>query len=196
MNTSPLVMLQEPEIVVLAAGHGGADTGSVNGQYKERDQAIVIVDRMKILLEARGVNVVVAPHSQDTDETIPWLNARYDYHEAWVLEIHRDSAGGLSEDDASRRCGVYYGNSPNSKKVGAFVRNALIGQGANSKTWARKHTESRFGSLGWITKTYQPAHLLELGFIEGKNDVAHMQWLAKIAAATVYEAFTGKDFEN
>jgi len=187
-------MLQEPEIVVLAAGHGGADSGATNGLFKERDQAVVIVDRMKVLLEARDINVKVAPHTQDTHQTIPWLNEKYDFHEAWVLEIHRDSADGLPEDDASRRCGVYYGNSQNSKKVGAFIRNAFMGHGANSKTWARKHTESRFGSLGWITNTNQAAHLLELGFMEGKNDAAHIQWLAKIASAVVYEAFTGNDF--
>lgn len=194
MQSSPLVMLQEPEIIVLAAGHGGADPGAVNGRYKERDQAIVIVDRMAVLLAAHNIKVEVAPHTQDTHETIPWLNAQYDFHEAWVLEIHRDSAPGLNLDDASRRCGVYYGNSPNSKKVGAFVRNAFLGNGAHPNSWSRKHTEARSGSLGWITQTKQAAHLLELGFMQGKNDDAHLQWLAKLAAIAVYEAFTGNDF--
>jgi len=107
MRTSSLSLLQAPETLVLAAGHGGSDSGATFGSFKERDQAITIVDRTAELLSSRDVNVVVAPHAHDTDVTIGWINRKYSFGEAWVLEVHRDSASGLGEDDASRRCGVY-----------------------------------------------------------------------------------------
>ncbi|MFZ4767032.1 MAG: N-acetylmuramoyl-L-alanine amidase, partial [Roseimicrobium sp.] len=196
MNTSSLTLLTAPETLVLAAGHGGGDPGATNGTFKERDEAIVIVDRMAELLRARGVQVVIAPHEDDTDVSIPWVNKRYKFGEAWVIEVHRDSASGLAEDDASRRCGVYTGTSSRSVEVGAFIRQALLRHGAHPKTWNRLHTESRFGSLGWIRQTVPAAHLLELGFMEGKNDDAHMSFLARVGAASLYEAFTGQPFEH
>ena len=106
MNTSSLALLQAPETLVLAAGHGGGDPGATNGNFKERDQAIVIVDQMAALLEARGVNIVIAPHEDDTDVSVQWVNGRYEFGEAWVIEVHRDSASGLGMNHATRRFGV------------------------------------------------------------------------------------------
>ena len=196
MNTSSLALLQAPETIVLAAGHGGGDSGATFGNFKERDQAIVIVDRMAALLTARGVSVVIAPHTHDTDVSIPWVNQRYPFGSAWVIEVHRDSASGLGADDASRRCGVYTGTSSRSIEVGAFVRLAMLRHGAHARTWNRLHTQSGHGSLGWIRQTIPAAHLLELGFMEGSNDDAHLTFLARTGAAALYEAFTGHVFAD
>ena len=194
MRTSNLPLLQEPTVIVLAGGHGAGDPGATNGAHKERDQAIKIVDFMAEEIRGRGgesVTVEVAPHEHDTEDTIQWVNARFGFGDAWVLEIHRDSAEGLSPDDASNRCGVYYGTSESSKDVGEFIKEAFVRRGAHAKSWARADTESRFGRLGWIRQTRPAAHLLELGFMEGQNDDAHLRKLAQIGAAVVYEAFTG-----
>jgi peptidoglycan hydrolase-like protein with peptidoglycan-binding domain len=191
MRTSTLPQLQEPTTIVLAAGHGASDTGAEFGQFKERDEAIVIVDRMAADLRARGVTVEIAPHEEDTPASIRFVNERFGFGDAWVLEIHRDSASGLDPDDASLRCGIYYGTSEGSRQVGEFMRGAYIRHGAHSKSWARADTESRHKSLGWIRQTRPTSHLLELGFMEGRNDDAHLDHLAKIGAAAVFEAFTG-----
>ena len=194
MRTSNLPLLQEPTVIVLAGGHGGTDPGATNGAHKERDQAIKIVDFMAAEIRGRGnasVTVEVAPHEHDTEDTIRWINTRFGLGDAWVLEIHRDSASGLGADDASNRCGVYYGTSESSKDVGEFIREALVRRGAHANSWARPDTASRFGRLGWIRQTRPAAHLLELGFMEGKNDEAHLQKLAQIGAAVLFEAFTG-----
>ncbi|MBD2089285.1 N-acetylmuramoyl-L-alanine amidase [Microcoleus sp. FACHB-1515] len=190
MRTSSLRLLQDPTVVVLAAGHGGSDSGAVNLPHKERDQAIAIVDQTADLLRSQGIEVEIAPHSEDTEKSIQWVNRNFGFGDAWVLEVHRDSASGLSSDDASRRCGIYYGTSESSKDVGKFVRNAYILNGAHPNSWARPDTASRFGRLGWIRQTRPVAHLLELGFMQGKNDDAHLSWLAKIASAVIFDAFT------
>ncbi len=196
MKTSSLTLLKAPETLVLAAGHGGSDTGATFGSFKERDEAVTIVDKIAEHLRTRSVKVVVAPHADDTDVTIGWVNRKFSFGEAWVLDVHRDSASGLSEDDASRRCGVYTGVSSRSIEVGEFLRQAYLRHGANGKSWNRLHTGSRFGGLGWIRQTAPAAHLLELGFMEGKNDPAHLSFLARLAAASLYEAFTGHAFED
>ncbi len=193
MNGSPFSLLENVPMIVLAAGHGGNDPGATNGPHKERDQVIPIVDHMARLLRSWGVNVEVSPHSHDTHQTIPHVNSLYGFGDAWVIEVHRDSASGLSNDDASRRCGCYYGTSQGSRLIGEFVRESMKGHGAHSNTWARPDTASNHGSLGWIRQTRQLAHLLELGFMQGLNTNAHLMFLAEIGAKAVFEAFTGRE---
>lgn len=196
MNTSSLNLLKSPSTIVIAAGHGGTDPGAVNGTHKERDQAILIVNEMEKLLKLRGVNVVIAPHKDDTDVTISWINQRYRFGNAWVIEVHRDSASGLEMQDASLRCGIYTGTSSTSMEVGAFIRQSLLRHGAHSKTWSRKHTDSPHKSLGWIRQTNPAAHLLELAFMQGSNTPEHLMKLARIGAAALYEAFTGNVYSD
>jgi N-acetylmuramoyl-L-alanine amidase len=194
MKTSSLALLKDPTVIVLAGGHGASDPGACNGIHKERDQAIYIVDVMAAELSNRGVRVEVAPHEHDTEDSIIWVNKRFSFGDAWVLEIHRDSADGLDNDDASRRCGIYSGPSESSLEVGAFVKESYLRHGAHPKSWARPDTECRFGRLGWIRQTRPASHLLELAFMEGENSDAHLAYLAGIGAAAVYEAFTGNAY--
>ncbi|MBE9139471.1 N-acetylmuramoyl-L-alanine amidase [Nodosilinea sp. LEGE 07088] len=199
MMTSSLRLLKEPNVVVLAAGHGGGAPGAVHSddqgrRYQESKQAITITDQIATALKERGVDVVVVPHALDYVASIKWVNDRYAFGKAWVIEIHRDSAAGLSLDDASRRFGVYYGNSEGSKAIGKFLRDSFKSHGANERTWAKPHTDSNYGKLAWIADTKPLAHLLELGFMQGKNDDEHLTRLATITAAAIYEAFTGNSF--
>ncbi len=195
MRTSSLSLLQDPTVVVLAAGHGGSDPGATNRPHTERDQAIIITDRTADLLRGRNVDVEIAPHAEDTDKSILWVNRNFSFGDAWVLELHRDSAVGLDPDDASRRCGIYYGTSERSKDVGEFVRRSFILHGAHPRSWARPDTASSHGRLGWIRQTQPAAHLLELGFMQGKNDDTHLSWLAQVAASAIFEAFTGRAWD-
>lgn len=196
MRTSSLSLLKDPTVVVLTAGHGGGDPGATHGAHNERDQAIIITDRTAALLRRRGIEVEIAPHGDDTYHSIRWVNDNFGLGDAWVLELHRDSAHGLDADDASRRCGIYYGTSESSRDVGEFVRRSFLLNGAHRNSWARPDTVHRGGRLGWIRQTRPAAHLLELGFMQGKNDDEHLGWLARTAALTIFEAFTGNDFDS
>ena len=46
METSLFEKLRQPNTVVLSAGHGGSDPGTVNGDFKEADEAMIIVDEI------------------------------------------------------------------------------------------------------------------------------------------------------
>lgn len=198
MEGSSLQLLKSPKTIVLCAGHSPSQAGAASGGYNEEKQTIFMTDIIADLLRERGINVKVVPHDKGLSDAIRWVNQQpeFSFGKAWVIEIHRDSANGLTMEDASKRCGVYYGNSEQSKAVGEFMRDALKKHGANGKTWAKKHTECRFGSLGWISKTEPLAHLLELAFMQGDNSESHLRWLSEIAAAAIFEAFTGKPFEQ
>ena len=191
MNTSLFEKLRQPTAVVLSAGHGGGDPGTVIGDFKEADEAMIMVDEIAKQLKKKGITVDVVPHENGLKTAIQYVNARYDTGDAWAIEIHRSSADGLPVKQGSLRCGVYYYPSQASTEIGIFIANALKRFGADGTSWARPDTESGFTRLGWIRDTKPVAHLLELGCMEGDNSKKHLLKLAKIAVQSIYEAFTG-----
>src|SRR4051812_41849921 len=108
MQTSTLPKLQRPGQIVLAAGHGGGDSGAQHGEHKEAAQTIVIADEIARLLQQAGLPIDLVPHELALQDSIRYINDRYGSGEAWAIEIHRDSATGLPPDQASFRCGVYH----------------------------------------------------------------------------------------
>jgi N-acetylmuramoyl-L-alanine amidase len=54
MKTSLFEKLRQPTTVVLSAGHGAGDPGTVNGDFKEADEAIIIVDAIAKQLKKRA----------------------------------------------------------------------------------------------------------------------------------------------
>lgn len=142
--------------IILAAGHGGNDTGAVSldGKHRERDQAITLVDDIARRLTSAGHNVIIAPHGHDTHQTIPWINARYPAGSAIAYEIHRDSADSIRGlPDADTRLGIYHsGSAISSAYADAWAASARA-NGAHSTTWSRNHTASRCANgLGWINQ--------------------------------------------
>jgi N-acetyl-anhydromuramyl-L-alanine amidase AmpD/N-acetylmuramoyl-L-alanine amidase len=196
MKTSLFEKLRQPTTIVLSAGHGDGDPGAVNGDFKEADEAIIMVDEIAKQLKKEGITVDVVPHENGLERAIKYVNARYDEGDAWAIEIHRGSADGLLVEQASLRCVVYYYPSQGSTEIGIFIANALKRFGAHGTSWARPDTESRFKRLPWIQETKPVAHLLELGFMEGDNSKKHLLKLAKIAAQSLYEAFTGVAWDD
>lgn len=177
-----------PQKIILAAGHGGKDSGAVSpdGKHKERDQAVYIVDHMAEWLRPRtSREIIVAPHQHDTHETVHWLNQRFMWADAWALEIHRDSASTITEPAASFRCGMYHGSSAFSKSIAEYWAEHMRQTGAHPSTWARPQNAGRFTRLQWIAQPKCLSHLIELGFMEGRNTDDHLLSLAHKAAAAV-----------
>ena len=196
MRGSQFDLLKEPEIVVLAAGHGGGDPGNVWGGYREADETIVLTDLITSNLRVKGLRVEVVPHSEALGGAIRYVNSRFTFGQAWAVDIHRDSADSITPGgpDANGRCGVYYGNSEQSRLIGQFIRRVFLMEGAHPTSWARIHMDSPRRRLGWIVHTNPVAHLLELGFLQGRRSREHMEWLARLGSIAIYEAFTGEGF--
>lgn len=196
MKTSFFDGLRQPTKIVLSAGHGDGDPGVVNGKYREADQTIVLVDQIAKTVSDRGVSVDIVPHSSGLNDAIKYVNKNYNPRDVWAVEIHRDSADGLSFEDASFRCGAYHYPYKGSTEIALFLARAMTRFGANEKTWARPDTRSKHKSLAWIRNTQPVAHLLELGFIQGSNAQTHLRDLSEIASKALYEAFTGLSWDD
>ena len=87
MKTSLFEKLRQPTTVVLSAGHGGGDQGTVNGDFKEADEAVILVDEIAKQLKKKGITVDVVPHENGLKTAIQYVNACYDTGDAWAIEI-------------------------------------------------------------------------------------------------------------
>jgi len=208
MITSKFEYLKNINKIALSPGHGAVDPGAVNGVFHESKQTRYIVEKIANNLRTRNIEVDLLPDSELTNsktgnnvlqKQIDWVNRNYKtLNSAWAIQIHRDSASGLTFDDASTRLGVYfYNNSPRSQEIGEFIKTIFINETQNNKSWARNHFVTQgtgqFG-LGWLKKTIPVSHLFELAFMQGDNSDDHLNRLADIASKAIYEAFTGQPY--
>ena len=179
--------------VILCAGHGGDDSGAVHLNFKEADQTIYLVDKIANFLKISGLTVDVVPHNLNLTDSINWINTRQRNNmEVLSVEIHRDSATGLNFDDASTRCGVYFETGNNKSRDFALnIQKGFLEKTSNKNCWARPDNVASKGRLGWIQDITTFTSLLELGFMQGKNTLEHLDWLAKITAEILFKTITG-----
>lgn len=210
--------------IVLVAGHGGGDSGALSPQgHKESEQNIFIVDKVANYLKQKKLNILVCPHNFDLQQSINWINANFSPYNskrkdnAWVIEFHRDfNNPNLPLEQRNDQVGVYYFDEDRNRKESAgdgfsleiakklievFLRLGAYKGDVDifnfNGSWAKDHYLDWAGYyLGFIELTKPLAHIIELGFMSGRNDEKHLEKLAKWAAIAIYETFTGLKFEE
>lgn len=168
--------------IVLSAGHSlvEGDPGAIDQATgtKEASMTVDLVERLATLLKPY-IAVAIVPHALGLKNGISWVNKNRQPND-WAIEIHKDSAAGLSSLDASTRVGVYhYGGNQESAQIGAKMQTVLATYTGNPKCWNRPDTAGRFGRLGWLRDINAISHLIEAAFIQGNNSPEHNQFLAE-----------------
>ena len=208
MLNSQFEYLRPLNQIILCAGHGGTDPGAVFNNDIEAKDNIFTTAKIAENLKAMGLNVMVVSDDLDLVGAINYVNSKFQWGQAWALEIHRDSASGLTANVANNRVGVYgfgqytgqdgkfYNEDVRSMDIARFMRDKMVQRGAEPSSWARPDSVATYGRLGWIRDTKPAAHLIELGFVQGRSDSEHLTWLAGLASIAIYEAFTGNPAPN
>lgn len=185
--------------LIICPGHGRDDPGAVYNDYTELNQVIYISKKLVEKLRKKGINAVYATENFGLQKRINYLNQNYNNLEKhWALEIHRDSFTPAVKD-SSTRCGLYYFEADaNSFQIANQIKNSFIENTKNKNCWARPHgkTSYRPFSLGFIEKTSCFAHLLELGFMQGKNSKNHLEWLTNIAYKAIIKVIKENDLKD
>lgn len=148
--------------VILAAGHGGGDSGAVGQNTTEAHETVQITDRVAAALRDKGVEVHVVPHTLGLGATIDWINARFKGLEDGIaLEIHKNSGGGTGNE-------VWTPSYPNatSKANAAKIVEAMTSSTGLRNRGVKEAQNNRWGRLGFCDDTHPYALLVEAGFID------------------------------
>ena len=189
--------------VVLDAGHGGTDPGAIGNlmteeelsayhealkaeepivdtlekgtgkSYYEKTISLAVTKKVKEQLEANGVNVIM---TRDGD-TYPTLDERPEIANkrgaAMFLSIHLNST--VMSVTAAQGMEIYYSESNNGNEYGITSKEMakiIIKDAAKSANTLSRGVKS--GNLLVTRKSYMPANLIEIGFINNPDELAKL----------------------
>ena len=160
LHSSPLIN----KLVVIDPGHGGSDPGAVVGNVNEKDLNLDVALRLKYLLEANGVRVVMTRE----DDTFVNLYARAgianEVDADLFISIHHNTA----TSSASGTETLYYPD-PEKKLFAQALQDAVVRQTG----FPSRGIVERPGIV--VTReTKMPSALVEVGFMSNKNELAIM----------------------
>lgn len=146
--------------IVIDAGHGGKDTGAVNGDLYEKAAALKVAKLVGGALAAKG-HTVLYTRSSDVFVELKDRAAFSNSNDAdYFISIHCNSA------ENAQASGVetwHYENSTKGRALAQSVQNELAKLGA-------KNRGVKAGSFYVLKYTEAPAILVELGFISNPEE--------------------------
>lgn len=188
-STSPEKIEKKNErakIVVLDAGHGGADTGAIGNGLKEKDLTLQIVKAAKTYFD-KDPNFKVY-YTRLTDKTLT-LRSRSDFANQLnadvFVSIHINSFTSTSEGTET----LYNPNRPNKKDDLTSYQLASIMQAKirAATGFPNRGLVQRTG-LSVLNRTTMPACLDEFGFITNPSEAKSMSQNTQKYGKAVYEA--------
>lgn len=149
--------------VYLDYGHGGADPGAVNSNYKEADQVLQIGELVTKELERHNVIVV---HSRRNNSTMS-LKARTDKANRAkadiLVSLHNNSFSNKSAN------GVETFSYPGSKS-GARLSKAIQDELIATRLF-KSNRGTKTANFHMLRESHMPGALTELGFISNEVDL-------------------------
>ncbi len=149
------------KLIVLDPGHGGFDSGGVNGERMEKDDVLDFGLALRDSLQDYGFDVIM---TRDTDEFLS-LSERAkisnSLNPAYFVSIHRNSFANPASNGVETW--VYTNPSQQSVNLANNIQDNLVEVGVQTDRGVKR------GNFLVLRETSDPAVLLELGFIT--NDV-------------------------
>jgi N-acetylmuramoyl-L-alanine amidase len=153
--------------VVVDAGHGGQDPGTIGyGDLQEKDINLAVARKVAALLEQRGIGVVMT-RSQDRFLELEERAAIANRHNADLfVSIHSDSAPNRSLEGFT----VYVARaaSPDSRQAAQAIYRSMSATGSDSHG-------IREADYRVLVQTTCPAVLVELGYLSNAADARRLQ---------------------
>jgi N-acetylmuramoyl-L-alanine amidase len=173
INKEELTKAKKEIVLVLDAGHGGADNGAVNGNIKEKDLTLMIVNRMADLAPEYNIEVVKTREG----DNYPTLQERVDKANSikadLFLSIH------VNNDDNKARTNGFelIVSKPNVKYTDCKMLAAAISSKMNTMDINPDLVEKNL----WVLKNnVHPAIAIEVGNINDAHNLAMMSDKAQL----------------
>jgi N-acetylmuramoyl-L-alanine amidase len=150
------------KIICIDAGHGGKDSGAVNGKRYEKDDNLRLGLVVGQLLLNQGLSVV---YTRTTDKTVS-LQERSNFANEkqadLYLSLHRNSY------ITSSACGIenwiYQYTDKTTEQYATCIYDEVVKVGAQATRGVKR------GNYHVLRETKMPACLLELGFLSNEQD--------------------------
>lgn len=153
--------------VIIAAGHGGGDSGATGQGTTEANEVVDIVNRTAQKLQADGqLEVVVVPHELNLIDEINWVNARYAFDSGLAAEIHKNA----TENAHGIECWYFSGDQASADLASTALAGIMSVPGMPQSRGIKGDATNRYGRLGWIRDTNPAALLFEMGFVSNGGD--------------------------
>ena len=155
--------------ICIDPGHGGTDSGGSGLGRKEKTDVLNISLKIKDLLEAQGI-VVVMTRTADNDITIASRAALANKEKCdYFLSIHRDAFNDPTANGSSMY--IYSKASADTEKKAQTIYDAVI-KASGFRGRGLKKGAANYTDFGVNKQTNMSAALLELGFITNICDNA------------------------
>lgn len=148
------------KIIILDPGHGGTDSGAVNGTLKESDVALDIAQRLKPLLETDGATVYLTRDCDCTKTNEDRYTFANNHNGDVLLSIHLNGSTNSSTDGTQGLWGK-------KTKDEAFTK--VIHQALYPALGVANLGVTNFAS-GVLLKSNMPATIAETVFITNSNE--------------------------
>ncbi|WP_338751931.1 N-acetylmuramoyl-L-alanine amidase [Bacillus sp. FJAT-52991] len=180
-NVDPRI---KDQVIVIDPGHGGKDPGAVGYGINEKDVVLATGLKVNELFKKTPFQVKM---TRSTDKYVS-LSGRVSYAESvkgnTFVSIHANAANGSASGSET----YYYAAKSNphtadSKLLATKIQNRLVA------AWNLKDRGVKSKSLHVLRENSMPAALVELGFIDNKNDNAKLKsdyWQNAAAKAIYY----------
>lgn len=149
--------------VYLDYGHGGADPGAVNGNYKEAEQVLLIGELVTKELQRHDVTVI---HSRRNNTTMS-LKARTDKANRAkadiLVSLHNNSFSNKSANGVET---FSYPGSRNGATLSRVIQEELVVLGL-----FKTNRGTKTANFHMLRESRMPGALTELGFISNADDL-------------------------
>ncbi|MEG0528314.1 MAG: N-acetylmuramoyl-L-alanine amidase [Longicatena sp.] len=177
-TVSTLLQEDTSKRIVIDAGHGGYDSGSISADgILEKDITLSISLQVGSLLEDAGYDVIYTRESDEvswSDDNLDDLSTRVAIAEnkdaAYFISIHTNASDNYNDGAYGFETYVDYSDST-ILNIAQEISNNLT---SLSYTQDRGLKSTSDSSLYVIDKNSVPALLLEIGFMSDSDDVAYM----------------------
>lgn len=163
------------KIIVIDAGHGGNDNGSVFGTFYEKEITVNIAKQIQKLNANQDQYEVVLTRDSDTYPSLGERTAMINkLNPEMVISLHMNNSP--EKETAKQGTEVYVQNTEDSKKLAEKI----------SKKFNATKIEER--NLHMLRETKAPAVLVELGFINNTKDREYV--ISEAGQKEIAEKFT------
>jgi N-acetylmuramoyl-L-alanine amidase len=153
-------------LVVLDPGHGGPDPGAIGiGGIEEKNIVLDIAEKLAVQLRSRGIDVILT-RDTDLDLDLPPRVALAERVKADLfVSIHANSID-LNHPDVNGLQTYYFHD--NSSNLAQLIHQEVL------HTTGIHDRSVRTARFYVIRNTSMPAVLVEVGFVTGQEDAAHL----------------------